>query len=167
MSLDNSNPKISSTATAAVTANQSSPSKLKRTPKSKSFVLPPSLPNSNYPSAVDSYLPIGHPVHNIPPPEPGGSIVVVPQNFRAPVTGREVLNLEKPLLRHNLLLSYTPSSSILYPRFLHSKYGCTREGEGVWGFFLVPLAFFNRSISVCRPLPSCCEISLLILLQEL
>ena len=69
--LENSNPKISSTATAAVTSNQSLPFELTRTPKSKSFVFPPSLPNSNFPSAVDSYLPIGHPVHNIPPPRTG------------------------------------------------------------------------------------------------
>ena len=124
---------------AAVTSNQSLPSKLTRTPKSESFVFPPSLPNSNYPSAVDSYLPTGHPVRDIPPPEPGGSIVVVPQNIRTPVTGREVLNLEKPLLRHNVLLSYPPSSSILYPRFLHSEDGCTaaavpvRYGDGPVG----------------------------------
>ena len=40
---------------------------------------PPSSPNINYPLVVNSYLPIGHPGQDIPLPEPGGSIVVVPE----------------------------------------------------------------------------------------
>ena len=77
--------------------------------------------NGNYPSVVNSYLPISHLVHNIPPPYPGGSIVVVPQNFWAAAVGVAAQDSEKPLLRHDILLSYTAFLYSIYPWLLHCK----------------------------------------------
>ena len=54
---------------------------------------PPYFLNVNYPSVVYSYLPIGHPGHDIPPPDLGGLIVVFLQNFWTPAAVRAARDL--------------------------------------------------------------------------
>ena len=139
LSSDASDLTLLAAAAAAVAVNGSPPSKRTRTPKAKSFVLSPSSLNCKHPSVVDPYLPIGHPGHDIPPPDLGGSIVVVPRNFRAAAARGAARDSDKPLLRHNLLLSDIRTM------------GGTERGCG--NCCRITLAVFNRSISVRRPPP--------------
>ena len=82
-SSDASDLMISVATAATVAVDRSPPSKRMRAPEAESFVLSPSSSNCKYPSVVDPYLPIGHLSHDIPPPDPGGSLVVVTRTFRA------------------------------------------------------------------------------------